>query len=224
MHAKWKQLLIGTAVTLGFAASANAATITYNNAEPTPKIELTVDDAASPGKFRFSLTTEIGTADYLGLGFNFAGAGISQSDISLVSALNKNGAQIFPALKLYGNNTESQTVCGDNPGDACNFQGGGSRSVFDYIIRIGEQGGGGQGGINYVASVVFDIAAVGSLDSLFTDFAVRAQSTTNEGGSIKTDLTPTPSPVPLPAGLPLLGSGLLAIGIMRRRRAAKASA
>lgn len=221
MNSRLKALMLTAAVALGVATSANAATVSYTNAEDTPKIQLTVDDAASPGAFRFTLTTAFGEADYLGLGFNFAGISISQSDISFVSASNKSGDAISPALKLYGNNTESQTVCGDNPGDACNFNGDGSRSVFDYIIRIGEQG---SSPAKYVASVVFDIAATGSL-SQFSDFAVRAQSTSNPEGSIKTDLDPNnPAPIPLPAGLPLLGSGLVAIGVLRRRRAAKLAA
>lgn len=218
MHSTLKTLVMTAALALGITTSANAATVTYTNANPTPQLSLTVDDAASPGKFRFSLSTVMGTADFLGLGFNFAGTSIAQSDITLVSATRQDGTAITPALKLFGDNTGNQGVCGQG----CNFNGAGSRSVFDYIVRIGSNGGGQN---NYVKSVVFDIAATGSLSTLFSDFAVRAQSTTNPGGSLKTDLSPNaPAPVPLPAGLPLLGSGLLAIGVLRRRRAAKAAA
>lgn len=223
MHSTLKTLVMTAALALGITTSANAATVTYTNANPTPQLSLTVDDAASPGKFRFSLSTVMGTADFLGLGFNFAGTSIAQSDITLVSATRQDGTAITPALKLFGNNTGNQSVCGINPGgNGCNFNGAGSRSNFDYTIRIGENGG---SPINFVKSVVFDIAATGSLSTLFSDFTVRAQSTTNPGGSLKTDLSPNaPAPVPLPAGLPLLGSGLLAIGVLRRRRAAKAAA
>lgn len=217
MQKTLKALTITAAVALGAGSAANAATVAYTNADPTPRISLTVDDAAAPGKVRFSLSTTLGTADYLGLGFNFAGTSIAQGDITLVSATRQDGNAITPMLKLFGTNTGSQSKCGSG----CNFNGAGSASVFDYIIRIGDNGGAQN---NYVNSVVFDIAATGSLASLFSDFAVRAQSTSNNGGSIKTDLSPVPSPVPLPAGLPLLGSGLLAIGILRRRRAAKARA
>lgn len=217
MNSRLKALMLTAAVALGVATSANAATVSYTNAEDDPKFSLTIDDAASPGAFRFSLTTLVGGADYLGLGFMFGGTSLSQGDISLVSATNESDSPIFPDLELFGTNTGDQTDCGNG----CNFSGGGSRSDFDYIIRIGEQGGNAE---NYVKSVVFDVAATGSL-SQFSDFAVRAQVTTNPEGSIKTDLDPNnPAPIPLPAGLPLLGSGLLAIGILRRRRAAKLAA
>lgn len=200
------------AASFAVAGAGQAATVTYTNSDPTPQVQLTLDDAASPGKIRFSLSTTLGTADYLGLGFNFDGTSLMQSAITLVSATKADGTAITPALKLFGDNTESQSTCGKG----CNFNGAGSASVFDYIIRIGENGG----GINYVKSVVFDIAVTGGLNNNpFSQFAVRAQSTSNPGGSIKTDLEPeTPAPVPLPAGLPLLGSGLLAIGYLRRRR------
>ena len=70
---------------------------------------------------------------------------------------------------------------------------------------------------------MFDVAFAGDLSSNpFSQFAFRAQSTSNPEGSIKADLNPEPqpAPVPLPAGLPLLGSGLLAIGALRRRKRA----
>lgn len=217
MIGMFKVVALTTTMALGFGSLANAATVTYSNAEATPQFLLTVDDAVSPGKFRFSLATLVGTADFLGLGFNFGGTSLVQSAITLISATRQDNTAINPALVLSGNNTGSQEKCGTG----CNFKGAGSRSVFDYIIRIGENGGGQN---NYVKTVVFDIAATGSLTGLFTDFAVRAQAV-NGNDSIKTDLEPNaPAPVPLPAGLPLLGSGLLAIGILRRRRTAKSAA
>lgn len=212
------------------ATAASAATVTYENADVTPKLQLIVDDVVSPGKIRFSLSTTVGTADYLGLGFNFAETGldpsIMQSEITLISATKADGTAMpdgMPELQLFGNNTASQTDCGTG----CNFGGAGSAEEFDYIIRIGESGGGGPGGVNYVKSVVFDIAIADGrelADGIFAQFAARAQSTTNPGGSIKADLVEVddePPAVPLPAGLPLLGSGLLALGIIRRRRRAK---
>ncbi|WP_299849113.1 hypothetical protein [uncultured Roseovarius sp.] len=103
------------------------------------------------------------------------------------------------------------------PAGGCNFNGGGSASLFDYIIRIGANGGNAN---NFLKTVVFDIMVPGSLAANpVSQLAARAQSTTNPGDSIKADLTPdnppNPGTMPLPAGLPLLASGFL-----RRRRKA----
>jgi hypothetical protein len=207
------QTLVASAVfALATTASAHAATITYTNAETTPAMQLVIDDDAVENGFRFSLSTTMGAADYLGLAFDFSGLSLSQENIVLVSATNASDQAIAPALTLYGNNTGSQNDCGNG----CNFNGSGSATLFDYIIGIGAQGG---NSANFVKSVVFDIFFAGSLDdNPFSQLAARAQSTTNPGGSIKTSLTPEMSPVPLPAGLPLLLSGLLAAGLLARRR------
>ena len=213
---KVKYAIAVAAFSLAVPAIGQAATVSYTNSDPTPQVQLTVDDAASPGKFRFSLSTLLGTADFLGLGFNFAGSMLSNGDLTLVSATGSNDESIKPVLKLFGDNTASQSTCGNG----CNFNGSGSASDFDYIIRIGGNGGGKN---NYVKTVVFDVAFAGDLSSYpFSQFAFRAQSTSNPEGSIKADLNPEPqpAPVPLPAGLPLLGSGLLAIGALRRRKRA----
>jgi len=200
----------------GMATGASAATLTFQNAEATPSMTLVIDDAASPGNLRFSLNTVVGTADFLGLAFNFEGTSVEESDITFVSATREGGAASIIDLELFGDNTGSQNTCG--PG--CNFNGAGSPTEFDYIIRIGEQGGGGPGGINFVESLVFDISTTATLaTNPFSGFAVRAQSTSNASGSIKTslDLLPSVSAIPLPTGLPLLASGLLVAGFLRRK-------
>lgn len=69
MRKTLRMLSIATVVSLGMTAASQAATVTYTNADPTPQVQLTVDDALS-GVLRFSLTTILGTADFLGLGFN----------------------------------------------------------------------------------------------------------------------------------------------------------
>ncbi len=214
MSNKFRALVASAVLAFGVASGARATTLAYTNTHVTPQMQLILEDETTPGKYRFSLSTTVGTADYLGFGFNYAGTSISQSDISLISATNKNGDPISPTLKLFGDNTGSQSKCGKG----CNFNGSGSASAFDYIIRIGANGGGD----NYVQSVVFELMLPGSLENNpFSQMAVRAQSTSNPGGSIKADLVPdTPAPVPLPAGLPLLATGLLAVGILRRRRKA----
>ena len=74
---------------------------------------------------------------------------------------------------------------------------------------------------NFVKTVVFDVALVGDLaNNPFSQLALRAQSTTNPGGSIKTDLVPgdSPAPIPLPAGGVLLAGALGLIGLLRRRK------
>ncbi len=211
MVSNLKELVASGILALCLTAPVSAATVTYNNSETSPNMQLEIDDSAS-GSFRFSLSTLVGTADFLGLGFNFAGSSITQSDITLVSATRADNSAISPTLALFGNNTGSQSSCGGG----CNFNGSGSASLFDYIIRIGDNGGNAN---NFVKTVVFDIAAAGSLAmNPFSQFAVRAQSTSNQSGSIKTDLSTPVSPIPLPAGLPLLLAGVCAIGILRRRK------
>jgi len=212
------QTLVASAVfALAMTTSAHAATITYTNINPTPVMQLIVDDAPSgvaEGTYRFSLSTTVGTADYLALGFNIAGSGdlITDSQISFVSATNASDQLITPTLALYGNNTGSQNDCKQG----CNFNGSGSATLFDYIIKIGSQGG---NATDFVKTIVFDIMFTGAFEeNPFSQFGVRAQSTTISGGSIKANLTPEMSPVPLPAGLPLLLSGLLAAGLLARRR------
>jgi hypothetical protein len=206
------QTFVASAVfALAMATAANAATVTYINADPTPVMELTIDDGGGGNVFNFSFETTVGTADYLALGFNFEGS-LDGATIELVSAENASDDDIYPLLALYGDGLEQTGDCEQG----CNFYGDGSASLFDYIIKIGLQGGNAD---NYVKKVEFTISFTEpsevTLDD-FSQFSIRAQSTSNLENSIKTDLTI--SPVPLPAGLPLLLSGLLAAGWLARRR------
>ncbi|MBB1492636.1 VPLPA-CTERM sorting domain-containing protein [Paracoccus sp. MC1854] len=202
-------LAVAAAATLGFAASSQAATVTYTNPQPTPKIQLTVSDDPV-NALQFSLSTLVGAADYLALGFNYAGS-LTQSDLSLVSY---TGGANTPALSLFGSTSVGKV---NNCGTGCNFNGAGSATLFDYIVRIGQPGA----GPNLVSSVVFNIATLAGLSDL-TQFAVRATSTSNPGGSIKADLLPQPAPVPLPASGVLLLAGLAGLAVARRRKSASA--
>ena len=196
------------------AGAAGAATVTYQTAEADPKVQLVIDDtAAGAGKFRFTLTTVFGVADFLGLGFDFAGASLTSAALSLVSFTSPSATPNTPALVLFGNNTNSQVVCEQG----CNFNGtNSSPAPFDYIIRIGQNGG----GANFVASVVFDVTTAGSLaNNPFSLFGVRAQSTSGPEDSIKFGLVQLP-PVPVPAAGFLMLGALGGLAALRRRRKA----
>jgi len=206
---KIQTLVASVVFALAMATGAHAATVTYINADPTPVMQLTVDDNDGSGVFTFSFETTAGTADYLALGFNLGGLPLVEDDIVLVRATNASNYPISPMLTLYGDGSASQSDCEQG----CNFNGSGSETLFDYIIKFASQGGNTD---NYVKTVQFTITLAEATLESFTQFGVRAQSTSNDGGSIKADLTP--SPVPLPAGLPLLLSGLLAAGLLVRRR------
>ncbi len=214
-----KKIITTLACLAGFAGTSEAATLTLQNLEPTPKMQLVIDDSVGPDLFKFTLTTLVGTADFLGLGFNFTGIELEDSDFALVGATNASDVSITPTLALFGNNTGSQTDCG--PG--CNFSGAGSATDFDYILRIGSNGGNAE---NFVKTVTFTIATDGDISTLpFYQFAVRAQSTSNPGGSIKADLyVPTkpqnPPQVPLPASIGFLIAGLGGLVALKKRKAA----
>lgn len=211
---RMKAILAGLVLAFGLGGAAQAATVTYQTAEANPRVQLTIDDSIA-GRFRFTLSAVAGFADFLGLGFDFAGTSIAQGNLSRVSFTSTHANPNTPALVLFGNNTNAQVDCGTG----CNFGGGGGSDLppYDYIIRIGENGG----GRNNVSSIVFDIIIAGSLAANpFSDIGVRAQETSN-GDSIKYGLVLVPPQVvPLPAaGLLLLGA-LGGLGLMRRRRAA----
>ena len=214
MKKKFLALAVSAMLGMGIASSASALSVTYLGVLPSPKVQLVIDDQSGPNKFSFTLTTTQGYADFLALGFNFSGTpALTASDFTVTAAANTNGPITpLPPLTLFGDGSTKVGTCGNG----CNFNGGGSASLFDYIVRIATQGSAGN---DNVQSISFDLLATGTLvDNPFSQLAVRAQNTNLNGNSIKTDLSI--APVPLPAGAPLLLGGLGILALLRRRRKA----
>jgi len=191
------------------ATGANAATVTYTNADESPVMQLTISNVENGVLFSIMTADEFGTADYLALAFNLdVVEDLIEDDFVPIAATDAGGNNIdpLPELTLYEDTRDCE--------NGCNFNGD-DKSLYDYIIKFAGQGGSGD---NYVNSISFEITDLGDDFDLenFSMFSIRAQSTSNLEGSLKADLTI--SPVPLPAGLPLLLSGLLAAGWLARRR------
>lgn len=160
---------------------------------------VSIDDLTT-GFFNINVTiadTSPNQGDILGIGFDLSyqvtAADISGSDITKIG---------FNTLNNHdGNNF--------NGSGASLFSGGSA----DILLTIGNSGSGS----DFITSTQFVIASLGnSLENAFSLFGVRAQSVGANGSGSSKDIAITSTydgaPVPVPAAVWFLGSGL--VGLM----------
>jgi hypothetical protein len=196
-------------------------------------IMLTIEEGAGThvGDLKFSVEFEPAPpdatiGDLTGLFFNVVGDAttlgltVSGIDVLVGKAPDPIPANFF--LVCTGNDNLEQ--CGHSN----NNVSGGTPALFDVGIEIGKNGALTKKGdiqdVEFFLEAATGALSLGLIDlSQPNDFAGRIQSVgsgTARGGSTKVLGSAPPTSIPEPATLGLLGVGLLALGLARRRRSA----
>ncbi|MDP2178292.1 hypothetical protein [Methylicorpusculum sp.] len=201
------------------AGSASAGTVTFNSFDQYGSdfvnYVVTIDDVTTDV---FTVNVKIAdnspnTGDILGIAFDL-NYGFTASQLNIKgSDITKVG---FNTLNNQGGN---------------NFQGEGkdlfSNGTPDVLLTIGRSGS----GFDFITQTSFTFASLGkNLEDAFlgTAFGIRAQSVGLNGEGSSKDIATTStfegSPVPVPAAVWFMGTGLLGLlGFARARKTAVAA-
>jgi len=185
----------------------------YNNPEANNRVNWVIDinDTANTGKFTVNVSIGAptaafnGTGDILGLAFDTTLAGLTLSNLTVLSSTPPG--QTFSD---FGTNSSS---CGSG----CNFNGI-ADDTFDYIFKVGSQGSSG-GAVTQVAFTIDNGSSVPLTLATFSRFGIRSQSVgAYPGGGDGSAKDYNASPVPLPAALPMFLSALSGLSLAFRRK------